>query len=1091
MSAETPDENFVADLPLPLAQIYRRVFDATSPGDRFKAALSLWEDGIALLQAIAIAAYSARPQDDQSDDLGTETVKDLIDATCGTCWRTVKRLTPVLAQDNVAGFSELNKALFGPTRSDLPWAAGLDALLIETLSQKASGEVLLGKSSGGASTGLASTERDETGQTISRSTVRLSELFDHVIEVRNREMHGPIGRKSNEEYRRGATAMVRGFKDVFSRLDVLAGHRLLLIRDVFKNSSDEAIAICYELCGDVPHKIQPMSIGNLDKLDAPQAATFLAGTVGIECAKRRENVAPNPNHFISLDPLLTYDRNSQRITLFMRPEQFDDTKDRASKQNPLSIASCGLVAKLRHAPLNSALLAEWVATPNDAAEEGPGGPPSSGRWIGEFELLSRLAMGGMGIVYRAYQAAFRRQVALKCPIHPGDHRVEDRFRQEMRALGRVRHHNLVHVYTTGSDGVQWFYAMELIDGAELADVWKCLAERKTTTVNVTDWQAAFVQGRDVARSRETNLNGEQLLDADWRDTDSATPGAPEAFVSYVHHIVSLVRQVADAAGALHDEGVVHRDIKPGNILITADEGRPVLMDLGLAQLADDLEGRLTRTRQFVGTLQYACPEQLTGKKVEAPADVYSLGVTLWELLCLRPMFGVGEQTSLSEVTLRVLEDEAEAPSRYNPRVPRDLDAIVLKCLDKDPRRRYVNGRKLAEDLERWENDQPVYAQPPTVGYILQKKLKRNRRLVLQGAVGLVLLLVAGAAAWFQNERRQIPFRIDSLAKASDEGVSDALDNLNSPRWLVTPQLRKDLEDSSLNAAARTRLTLALASHDPAMRPELTRQLLDSAPSLIDLALQRLRPLDTECIGILQTTLMDRQAAGQARLRAAMGLSSLEPPAEELNRGEVADLVALEMTTCFIANPSSYETILNLLKPVAGIVAPALARIVNARDRFDGSIRETAAKILVDFGADQPEALAEAIAGVLSDARTDEAHERTETLITFNGLVKQLEANRDKASEVLTAIVLPAIVAPKTSESQSQPPGGAGAATATKVGNPPDKDSSQSKEIAKGAGRAQEKNDVLKELDRLDKAIHVANAAAALLRLQHGDNVWPL
>ncbi len=156
-----------------------------------------------------------------------------------------------------------------------------------------------------------------------------------------------------------------------------------------------------------------------------------------------------------------------------------------------------------------------------------------------------------------------------------------------------------------------------------------------------------------------------------------------------------------------------------------DAGHAVLMDLGLAQLADETEGVLTRTRQFVGTLRYASPEQMGGATLDRRVDVYSLGATLWELLTLRPLFGVTEQTPTPDMILKLQQVEPERVRKLNPRVPADLEAIVLKCLDKDRTRRYATAAELSADLARWQRGEVVLAQPPSLGYLLRKKLRRH------------------------------------------------------------------------------------------------------------------------------------------------------------------------------------------------------------------------------------------------------------------------------------------------------------------------------------------------------------------------------
>src|SRR5205807_1961880 len=147
---------------------------------------------------------------------------------------------------------------------------------------------------------------------------------------------------------------------------------------------------------------------------------------------------------------------------------------------------------------------------------------------------------------------------------------------------------------------------------------------------------------------------------------------------YVRQVVELMRQAAEAAHALHQHGIIHRDIKPGNILVNAGGDHATLMDLGLAQIADDVEGRLTRTRQFVGTLRYASPEQvLAVGRLDARSDVYGLGATLWELLALRPLYGATDETPTPELMSRIQFDDPDNPRKYHPELSRDLEAIVL------------------------------------------------------------------------------------------------------------------------------------------------------------------------------------------------------------------------------------------------------------------------------------------------------------------------------------------------------------------------------------------------------------------------------
>ncbi len=160
--------------------------------------------------------------------------------------------------------------------------------------------------------------------------------------------------------------------------------------------------------------------------------------------------------------------------------------------------------------------------------------------------------------------------------------------------------------------------------------------------------------------------------------------------------------------ALHQAGVVHRDIKPGNIMVTANGTHAVLVDLGVAQLADDMDGKLTRTRQVVGTLRYASPQQvLAVEKLDRRTDIYSLGVTLWELLTLHPFLGATDDMSEPVLMEKIQHDEPARVRSFHPEIRRDLEAIAQKCLEKDPRRRYQTADELARDLEQFLNSEGV------------------------------------------------------------------------------------------------------------------------------------------------------------------------------------------------------------------------------------------------------------------------------------------------------------------------------------------------------------------------------------------------
>ena len=317
-----------------------------------------------------------------------------------------------------------------------------------------------------------------------------------------------------------------------------------------------------------------------------------------------------------------------------------------------------------------------------------------------------------------------------------------RFLRGIRALGRVDHPNLVKAFASGSDGDRWFYAMELIEGADLATVCERLAGKSATT-NETDWQSAVATACEARRAAEENFSSDHVQ---WANGAASFATVDPKLISNPRgpfdRVVDLVRQVAQAAHALHEAGVLHRDIKPANVMVTPDGGRAVLTDLGLAQLADDTEGRLTRTRQFVGTLRYASPEQILAVgDLDRRADIYSLVATLWELLALRPLFDATDATPAPELMLRIQTVDPASLRKYNPAIPKDLEAIVQKCLEKNRDRRYATALELADELDRVLNDQPVRARRVGPAERAWRWTRRNLALASLIAAGVLLALL--------------------------------------------------------------------------------------------------------------------------------------------------------------------------------------------------------------------------------------------------------------------------------------------------------------------------------------------------------------
>jgi serine/threonine protein kinase len=329
--------------------------------------------------------------------------------------------------------------------------------------------------------------------------------------------------------------------------------------------------------------------------------------------------------------------------------------------------------------------------------------------IPDYQILSELGRGGMGVVYRARHLPLNRVVALKMVLSGGHATAEERLRflAEAEAIAAVRHPGIVGVHDFGTHHGMPFFSLEYCPGGSLAG----------------------------------KLDGTPL------------PAAQAA---------RLVEQVARAVQAAHEKGIVHRDLKPGNILL-AEDGSPKVTDFGLSKRVETGTG-LTVTGAVLGTPGYMAPEQARGSKDVGPAaDVHALGAILYELLTGRPPFRAA--TALDTLQ-KVLTEDPIPPRRRNAAVPRDLQTVCLKCLAKEPEQRYSSAAALANDLDRWLNGQPVIAHPPSWRYRLGKSLRHHRRAVAAcagGLLALVLLYLALADAGVQLPRGERVRRlIDSL-----------------------------------------------------------------------------------------------------------------------------------------------------------------------------------------------------------------------------------------------------------------------------------------------------------------------------------------
>ncbi|MCP4592602.1 MAG: serine/threonine protein kinase, partial [bacterium] len=355
--------------------------------------------------------------------------------------------------------------------------------------------------------------------------------------------------------------------------------------------------------------------------------------------------------------------------------------------------------------------------------------------LGDFRIIRELGRGGMGIVYEAEQESLGRRVAVK--VLPRQMLLAatqlDRFECEARTAAKLHHTNIVPIFGVGQHEGYHFIVMQYIRGVGLDAILREL-QRLLLDTGVDGEHASCkspsnqtresIDALSIARSLATITAapgsggsrpedepiGSPSAERPSRSASTPTTGLGPA---YWHSVARIVLQAADALEYAHRQGTLHRDIKPGNLLIDADETVWVA-DFGLAK-AMDQQG-VTRTGDVVGTLRYMAPEQFKGQ-YDARSEVYSLGLTLYELATLRPAFAETGKTTLIDAIAR---GHPKAPRQLCPHLPRDLETVILKSTASDPDTRYVSAGTLADDLRCFVEDRPIQARRATAVERLQR-----------------------------------------------------------------------------------------------------------------------------------------------------------------------------------------------------------------------------------------------------------------------------------------------------------------------------------------------------------------------------------
>jgi hypothetical protein len=410
--------------------------------------------------------------------------------------------------------------------------------------------------------------------------------------------------------------------------------------------------------------------------------------------------------------------------------------------------------------------------------------------VGDYRIVREVGRGGMGVVYEAEQQSLGRRVALKVLLRHAaqDARMLSRFRRECRAAAQLHHTNIVPVFEVGQQGDLCYYAMQFIRGQALDEVFRELQHLRSNSELGTRSSEPGEESEGEFRAPSSALRAGAAALPDRSELSSVTSN----YQRYCRNVARLGLQAAEALAYAHARGIVHRDIKPANLLLDTT-GVLWVSDFGLVKTQDPA---LTDTGDLVGTLRYMAPERFRGA-CDARADVYALGLTLYELLVLRPAFDGKDRLHLVD---QIGRQEPARPRTLDPRIPRDLETIIMKAIEKDPRRRYPSADALAEDLRRYLADGPIRAR--RIGP-LERLGRWGRRNPVVATLSAAVLLVAALGFLGVFGQWQVAVAHEQQAKDERDEVQrqrDEVKALNEKLRETQEQLRCALYEADTNRA---------------------------------------------------------------------------------------------------------------------------------------------------------------------------------------------------------------------------------------------------------------------------------------------------
>ena len=534
--------------------------------------------------------------------------------------------------------------------------------------------------------------------------------------------------------------------------------------------------------------------------------------------------------------------------------------------------------------------------------------------LGDFQIVGEIARGGMGIVYEAIQLSLGRRVALKVLPFAAtmDDRSLQRFKLEAQAAALLHHTHIVPIYAVGCERGVHFYAMQLIHGQSLAAVIASLKAEQ----NRDNKGRAALEGKAVGSlsdtdewRRDSNIaergpEQRQELQSTADVSQVVTAGNSITSEAYVRRAVGLMIQAAEALEHAHQAGVIHRDVKPANLLVDRT-GNLWITDFGLAQLQD--QHSMTRSSDMVGTFRYMSPEQTGGERavLDHRTDIYSLSATFYELLTLEP--AVAAPTH-QELFYQILHVEPRRPHELNRAIPVELETILLKGLSKSASDRYSSAAELAADLQRFLDHKPILARRPSPVDRIRKWGRRNPSLVV-AAVALLVVIAVGSltANWMISAEQQ---KTATALEGQKLRAEEAEARFRQARQAVDTlfQISEEELAGRPEEAARRRILEVVLSHyeefiaqksgDPASQSELEQvqtkvkailHELNVIQSALDRRLLELDAVQTE----LKLTDEQREQLNafltRTREQAFRLYDSLEAQSEATRRSQMAEL----------------------------------------------------------------------------------------------------------------------------------------------------------------------------------------------------------